>query len=147
MAAGERLDGKMDPLMPLQIVVPIEALRTLIALERPIVWWRLMLRWVMRVRWRCAVVHVLQVGGMSAVKAKRHAVRQRTVDKLHLTVRILHVREHWAWKRILMAAERTLIGVRRGGGHGRDGADGCGRRHACHCTTRTHRGLLSRRWS
>lgn len=35
--ARERLHRQMDPLMSLQIMIPVEALRTLIALERPIV--------------------------------------------------------------------------------------------------------------
>lgn len=37
MIARERLDRQMDPLMPLQIVVAVEALRALVALERTIV--------------------------------------------------------------------------------------------------------------
>lgn len=35
MGAWERLHGEMDPLMALQIVIPVEALRTLVAFERP----------------------------------------------------------------------------------------------------------------
>jgi hypothetical protein len=38
----ERLNSKMYPLMPLQIVVPVEALRTLVALERAVVGSRLL---------------------------------------------------------------------------------------------------------
>lgn len=33
VVAWERLDGEMDSLMPFQVVVPVEALRTLVALE------------------------------------------------------------------------------------------------------------------
>ncbi len=37
MAAGERLDGKMDALVTFEIVIPVETLRALIALERSII--------------------------------------------------------------------------------------------------------------
>jgi hypothetical protein len=37
VVAGKRLDGEMDPLMPLQVMVAVEALWALIAFERPVV--------------------------------------------------------------------------------------------------------------
>jgi hypothetical protein len=37
MVARERLDSQMYPLVSLQVVVPVEALWTLVAFERPIV--------------------------------------------------------------------------------------------------------------
>jgi hypothetical protein len=37
MAAGERLYGKMDTFVALEIMISVEALRALIALERPII--------------------------------------------------------------------------------------------------------------
>ena len=37
MTAREGLDRQVNPLMPLQVVIAVEALRTLIALERPVV--------------------------------------------------------------------------------------------------------------
>ena len=42
VVAGERLDSKMNPLVALQIVVAVEALRALIAFERPIIRARLL---------------------------------------------------------------------------------------------------------
>jgi hypothetical protein len=36
MFARKRFNGQMDPLMPLEIMIAIETLRALIALERPI---------------------------------------------------------------------------------------------------------------
>jgi hypothetical protein len=43
MLARERLNGQMDPLVPFQIVITIEALWTLIAFKRTIVCWRLLM--------------------------------------------------------------------------------------------------------
>ncbi len=87
----ERLDRKVYPLMPLEIVVAVEALRALIALERSIVWWCLVLRRMMRMLLRRVVIHVLQVRGMPTVEPERQAVRHPAVYQLHLAIWVLDV--------------------------------------------------------
>jgi len=65
MTAGERLYGKMDTLVAFEIMISVEALRALIALERSIIV-RLGLRGMR------AAVHVLEVGCMTTVEAAGH---------------------------------------------------------------------------
>jgi hypothetical protein len=60
--AGKRLDSKMDPLMPLQIVVSVEALRTLIALERPVIGSRLLVLWMAHEMRHCCCVTAVETG-------------------------------------------------------------------------------------
>lgn len=84
VVAGERLDSKMDPLMPLQVVVPVETLRALIALERSVVSSRLlMLRVAHEMRHGCRV---------PAVETWHH--RGVASDKCESTVRVLDVGEY-----------------------------------------------------
>lgn len=64
--AGERLHGQVDALMPLQVVVPVEGLRALIALERPVVLWRRRLTVV-------RAVHVRQMAVRRLVGIPWHA--------------------------------------------------------------------------
>lgn len=71
VAAGERLDGKMYALVSLEVVIPIEALRTLVASEWSVVR-RVRLCWVMR-------VHLLHRGVSTGVwhcHAWSHAVHE-----------------------------------------------------------------------
>jgi len=66
MSTWERLDSKVYPLMPLQIMISVEALRTLVTLEGPLAVWRLL--WV--------TVHLLHLCRMPTVEAiLRHAAR------------------------------------------------------------------------
>jgi len=65
MPARKRLDSQMYPLMPLKIVIPIEALRTLIAPERPIVDLGLLLR---------VAVHMMHGRRVPAVVRGHHAI-------------------------------------------------------------------------
>lgn len=74
----------MYPLVPLQVVVPIETLRTLIASERSV---------VLRVLWLRMAVHVLHVRCMTTVEAWHHAVRY-TADQGKLATGIVNVREN-----------------------------------------------------
>lgn len=104
--AGEWLDSQMNTLMSLQIVIAVEGLWALIALERPVVLWRRLL-WVSV---RRTVIHAVHVCCMSTVESEREARAHGTIDQLHLTIRILHVRENRARKTIL--TERTLVSVR-----------------------------------
>jgi hypothetical protein len=64
VVAGKRLDGEMDPLMPLQVMVAVEALWALIAFERPVVGSGLL---VLR------VTHEMRHSGcMTTVKSRHH---------------------------------------------------------------------------
>jgi len=83
--ARERLDCQMDPLMTLQVVIPIEALWALITLERSIVRsGLLMLR----------VPHEMRHGRtMSTVKAGHH--RMMDSNKRKLAIRVLDIRVNW----------------------------------------------------
>lgn len=57
MSAGERLDSQMYPLVPFQVMISIEALRTLITLERAVVRDLLLMRMAeeMSVRHTCCM--------------------------------------------------------------------------------------------
>lgn len=85
MMAGERLHRQMDPFMSLQVVVPVETLRALVALEGSVV---RRTRWVARVGWM-APVHLLH-GQLTAGEQARLQI----ADERHLSVRIVHVRHH-----------------------------------------------------
>jgi hypothetical protein len=61
--AWEGLDREMYPLMPLQVVIPVEALRALVASKRSVVLWCTLL------------VHLLYLCRVSAVVIVDHAVR------------------------------------------------------------------------
>lgn len=89
--ARERLDRQMDPLMPLEVMVAVEALRTLIAAERAV---------VLRARLRRVVsVQLLHVRGVPAVEASgHHAVVH--ADHLEVAVGVVDVGEHWPGQRI-----------------------------------------------
>ena len=65
MGARKRLDGQMDALVPLEIMVPIETLRTLITPKRSIL---SRPRTGMRRRW--APVHLLHAGEVAAVEIR-----------------------------------------------------------------------------
>ena len=62
MTTRKRLDREMDPFMSFQVVVSVEALRTLIALERPVVVVRLL-----RIP-----IHLLHVCGMATIESWHH---------------------------------------------------------------------------
>lgn len=89
VAAGERLDGKMDALVALEIVIPVEALRALIASEGPVVCWV----WLYRVVW----VHMLH-RSVSTVVWHRHS-RCHTIHQCQLSAWVTDVRQHWAKRR------------------------------------------------
>lgn len=96
MRTGKRLDGQMNPLMPLQIVIPIEALRTLIALEGTIVCWSRTGSWMRRDR-RARGIHVLQTSDLAAVQARQDARgRGQVSDHGHLAAGIVEIGEDGA---------------------------------------------------
>lgn len=78
MRAGKRLHSKVNSFVSLQIVIPVEALRALIAFEGPVIRYRLMmlLLWV-------AVVYVLGSGSVTTVELWHHP--------------LLHVADHRHW--------------------------------------------------
>lgn len=90
VVAREGLDSQVDPLVSLQVVVPVEALRTLIALE-----WSIVCAWLLVGRVAHEVRHCCC---MATVEARHHA-RVYTTNKRKLTIRVLDVREDgcWAW--------------------------------------------------
>jgi hypothetical protein len=65
MITRKRLHSQMNPLVPLQVVIPVEALRTLIALERPVVGAGLLVRRVAQ--------EVRHARCVAAVEARHHA--------------------------------------------------------------------------
>jgi hypothetical protein len=98
VTAWEWLDGKMDTLVSLEIVVTIETLRALIALE-----WTLVLRWCLSGWW---AIHLLHGGCVTTVES-RHHIRRKAADEHGLTVGVVQVRHYRSiW-------EAALIGVRR----------------------------------
>lgn len=104
MSARERFDRKVNTLVPLQIMIAIEALRTLVTLERSIVV-RLRLGRMRR------AVHVLEVCCMAAVESSRHHAVWQAAEEHRLTVRIVDVGQHRAMGRI--RRKRSLVVLRR----------------------------------
>ena len=87
VVAGEGLDSKMDPLVSLQIVVAVEALRALVTLERSVVGGRLLVRRMShKVRHGCRV---------PTVEARHHA--RVDTDQRQPTVGVLNVGEDGCW--------------------------------------------------
>ena len=82
----ERLDGKMYPLMPLQIVIAVEALRTLVAPEWAIILW-VRLWWV--------AIHLVHLGCVATVVATHHAVLH-AADQSKLSIRVADVGQDWS---------------------------------------------------
>jgi hypothetical protein len=80
--------------MSLQVVVAVEALRTLVALERPVV-----LR--VRLSLRVMAVHVLHVRCVSTVVCWHHRGRH-TTDQSELTVWVSDVGQDRTWQRVLV---------------------------------------------
>lgn len=96
--ARERFDGKMDPLVSLQIMISIEALRTLITFERPIMRWCLL----RRIRPLLAV-HTLRIGGVATVEPHGQHTSLHVAHHGHLcprTVNVGHDRTRHGWQRI-----------------------------------------------
>lgn len=96
VTARERLYREVDSLVPLQVVIPVEALGTLVALEGPIM--------VRRLLWgACPVltVHGLRVGSVATVKAYWKHIRLYVAHHRHLcsgTVHIRHNRTGHSWQ-------------------------------------------------
>ena len=93
VATRERLDRQVDPLVPLQIVVSVEALRALIAFERP----------VNRLLTRLRPVHVLHVSSVAGVENRSSVVAYGHV--LAWRVHARHHRDVHAMGRVLRSCE------------------------------------------
>lgn len=135
MVAGERLNSKVYPLVTFQIMVAVEALRALIALERPVIRARLGVRRVTEEMGHCRRV--------STVKARHHP--RVNSNQRKLTVRVLYVGEDrcraWLigrrWRSLVWV--RRVLRVRRDGRHWPLGDSG---RHSGHRSSGTDRTLL-----
>ena len=83
MPAREWLDRKVYPLVSLQVMISVEALRTLIAFERT---------FIMRcLRW--CTIHLLHLGRMATVEPRDYPGHATIwhADHGHLTVRVVHI--------------------------------------------------------
>lgn len=87
MRTWKRLHRQMNALMSLQVVIPVEALRALIALERPVVGRPRLVEGV----WRMPAVHLLHAGHVATVEARENA-RLHAAQQRHLAVRTVDVR-------------------------------------------------------
>lgn len=90
VGAGKGLDGQMDPLVALEIVVAVEALGALITLERPIVGCLLLLVGMSQ--------EMGNRGRVATVEALHHS-RVDPANECQLPVGIVDVGENWrrAW--------------------------------------------------
>ena len=87
MKTGERLNSQMNPLMPLEIVVPVEALRTYVALKGSVV----RLRWGMAHEvWHAALMRGVRC--VSTVEPCHHACVD-SANQSQLSVRVVDVGE------------------------------------------------------
>ena len=89
MITGKGFDGQVNALMSFEIVISVERLRTLITLERAIIWRRrLAVSLMMR---RMTAIHMLHACEVTAGEPRHHAGSHVT-HKRHLSIRIMYVR-------------------------------------------------------
>lgn len=86
VSTWERLYSEMNTLMSFQIVIAIEALRTLVAFEGPFVGRAHLLLLV--------TIELLKVCGMATVVAVHHA-RMHAAHKGKVATRVVDIREYW----------------------------------------------------
>jgi hypothetical protein len=91
MVAGEWLDCQMNPLVSLQVMVAVETLWALVALEGSVICGRLLVGRVAEKMRHCRSV--------TAVEARHHS--RVYAYQRHLTVRVLHVGENWRRTRLI----------------------------------------------
>lgn len=102
VATGEGLHSQVYPLVPLKVVVAVEALGALVAFERTIV--------VRLLLWRMVcTVHMLEACSMSTVEARHQAMRHAT-NQLKTATGVVDIRKNGA--RQWVALERSLVMVR-----------------------------------
>lgn len=95
--AGERFHGQMNPLMTLEIVVAVEALRTLVAFEWPVGsrHWYTMVWWV-------GPIEMLCTSHMTAVEPRQKPCLYATHHR-HRAIGAVHVRHNRSvhrWQRV-----------------------------------------------
>jgi len=95
VSAGEGLDSQVDPLVPLEVVVPVEALRALVTLEGPL---SLRHRVVLRVVEMRHVDCGAGVEGILRLVLMMRRVRHRHPMRVILGLQRVHVGR--AWQRI-----------------------------------------------
>lgn len=88
MGTREWLYRQMNSLVSLEIMIAVEALRTLITLERTIWGWR-----GKTVGWRVASIEVLGICHMTAVESRQKS-RLHTPHHSHRTIRAVDVGHH-----------------------------------------------------
>jgi len=98
MTAREGFDREVNALVSLQIMVAVETLRALIALERPV---------VLRIRLSLRMPVKLHVRRVATIETWHHPTRH-TANECHLTVWVADVAKNWAWHGVL---KRTLMRV------------------------------------
>lgn len=103
VTTGEWLDRQMNALVPLEIVVAVEALRALIAFERSV---------VLRVWLSLGMVsiHMLHMRCVATVVCRHHRRRHAT-NQSKLAVRVADVGQDRSWQRVLVRG--TLVCIRR----------------------------------
>ena len=84
--AREGLYSKVNPLMSLQVMVSVEALRALVAFERPIMRW-----WLLRRICSLLAIHALWVCGIATVEAHWQHVCLHVAHHSHLAPGTVHV--------------------------------------------------------
>ena len=101
MAAREWFDGQMYPLMSFKIMVAVEALRALVASERPVVL-RTGLLWV--------TVELLDMCSMPTIEALHHTV-WHTAYHLKLAIWVAHIGKNRTRKWISIRSGVRLLRV------------------------------------
>lgn len=85
MGAGEGLHSQMDPLVALQIMIPVEALRALVTFE-----WSIGRGGSQAMRWWVRSIHVLRVGDVSTVEPGQESRRHAAHDR-HGTIGVMYI--------------------------------------------------------
>ena len=138
LCTGKRLDRQVDPLVALEIMVTIEALRALIAFEWSVVRGLLLMLGVTQ--------EMRNSGRVPAVEALHHP-GMHTTHQRELPVRVIHVRKNRGRTgNVVPVGSLVRMGRRRRiRWNGRDCAVRHGWRHSRHGATCTNRTLLRRR--
>ena len=90
MSAWEWLHSKVNPLVSLQIVISVKALRALIAFERSIIRYRLMMLLLLLL---IVVVQVLGIRSVPTVELWHHSLLH-VADHRHLVARTMDIRHN-----------------------------------------------------
>jgi hypothetical protein len=135
MCTRERFYRKMYSLVTLEIVVPIEALGALVALEWPVVRSLLLVLGMAQEMWH--------LGGVSTVESGHHAWMYSTHQR-QLPIGVVDIREDGSGARDVVSIWSLILVGRRCwvGGNGRYRSVRHGRRHSRHGASCADRALL-----